>query len=83
MPADPNSGAKKDLMMQSTEEDERMNIVTENDLINIAHENKEAASAIFAQVISKLYLFSIEYIAFFPLFYICRKYDFMQQFFEI
>ena len=70
-------------MMQSTEEDERMNIVTENDLINIAHENKETASAIFAQVISKLYLFPIEYIAIFPLFYICRKYDFMQQFFEI
>jgi hypothetical protein len=69
--------------MQSTEENEKMNIVTENDLINIAHENKEAVSAIFAQVISKLYLFSIEYIAFFPLFYICRKYDFMQQFFEI
>jgi hypothetical protein len=69
--------------MQSAEENEKMNIVTENDLINIAHENKEAVSAIFAQVISKLYLFSIEYIAFFPLFYICRKYDFMQQFFEI
>jgi hypothetical protein len=83
VPADPNSGAKKDLMMQSTEEDERMNIVTENDLINIAHENKETASAIFAQVLSKLYLFPIEYFAFFPLFYICRKYDFMQQFFEI
>ena len=71
------------LMMQSTEEDEKMNIVTENDLINIAHESKEAASAIFAQVISKLYLFSFEYIAFFPPFYICRKYDFTQQFFEI
>ena len=83
MPADPNSGAKKDLMMQSTEEDERMSIVTENDLINIAHENKEAVSAIFAQVLSKIYLFSIEYIAFFPLFYISPKYDFMQHFFEI
>jgi hypothetical protein len=71
------------LMMQSTEEDEKMNIVTENDFINIAHESKEAASATFAQVISKLYIFSIEYIAFFPLFYICRKYDFMQHFFEI
>ena len=70
-------------MMQSTEEDERMSIVTENDLINIAHENKEAASAIFAQVISKLYLFSIEYIANFPLFFICRKRVFMQKFYEI
>jgi hypothetical protein len=69
--------------MQSTEEDEKMNIVTENDLINIAHENKDAVSATFTKVIPKIYLFSIEYIAFFPLFYICRKYDFMQQFFEI
>ena len=71
------------LMMQSTEEDEKMNIFTEIDLINNAHESKEAASTIFAQVILKLYLFPIEYIAFFPLFYICRKYYFMQQFFEI
>jgi hypothetical protein len=69
--------------MQSTEEEKKMNIVTENDLINIAHENKDDVSAIFTKVIPKIYLFAIEYIAIFPLFYICRKYDFMQQFFQI
>ena len=55
-------------MMQSTEEDEKMNIVTENDLINIAHENKEAVSAIFSQVMSKIYLFFDRIYHIFPTF---------------